>query len=63
VAEIISRGVQTGEIRADFEVELTSYLVSILIGGLAGRQYGRGGVALKQTGEYLVSFLFDGIKA
>lgn len=63
VAEIIGRGVQTGEIRSDFEVELTSYLVSILIGGLAGRQYGRGGVAMKQTGEYLVSFLFDGIKA
>jgi AcrR family transcriptional regulator len=61
VSDIIQRGAVTGEIRSDFDPDLTSYLVSILIEGLVGRQYGRSQIHLKQGGDYLISFLFDGI--
>ncbi|MEW6412060.1 MAG: TetR/AcrR family transcriptional regulator [Candidatus Zixiibacteriota bacterium] len=63
VGEIIERGVQTGEIRRDFEVETTAYLVSLIIEGLVRRQFTDKKLYRRQTEEYLVSFLFDGIKA
>ena len=63
VDEIIHRGVQTGEIRADYEVALTGHLVSMIIGALLDREYGDRPMTRHQTEEYLVSFLFDGIKA
>ncbi len=62
VDEIIARGVQTKEIRADFEVDLTGYLVSLVIEGLVRRQYSDRKAERRQTEEYLISFLFDGIK-
>ena len=62
VNDIIERGVQTGEIRGDFEVELTGYLVSLIIEGLLRRQYTNQKMHWKQTEEYLISFLFDGIR-
>ncbi len=63
VDEIISRGVETGEIRGDVEVELTGYLVSLIIEGLLRRQYTDKKMPLNETEEYLITFLFDGIRA
>lgn len=63
IAEIIARGVQTGEIRADYEVDLTGHLVSLIMGALVSREY-RGQLYTRtEMEDYLVSFLFDGIKA
>ncbi|MEW5796912.1 MAG: TetR/AcrR family transcriptional regulator [Candidatus Zixiibacteriota bacterium] len=62
VLDIITRGVRTGEIRGDFDVELTEYLVSALIEALLRRQYSGRAVPDRRTEEYLISFLFDGIK-
>lgn len=63
IAEIIRRGEQTGEIRGDFDVELTARLTSLLIEGLIRRRYTAGRLPRRETGEYLISFLFDGIGA
>jgi AcrR family transcriptional regulator len=63
VADIIHRGEETGEIRGDFDVELTGYLVSVIMGGMIQRQFSQKRTHGKGVGEYLISFLFDGIKA
>jgi len=63
VKEIVTRAVQTGEIRGDFDVDLTEYLVSMILEALLRRQFSGRRVPLHRTGEYLISFLFDGIKA
>jgi AcrR family transcriptional regulator len=63
ISEIIRRGEETGEIRGDFDVELTARLTSLLIEGLIRRRYTAGRLPRRETGEYLISFLFDGIKA
>ena len=63
ITEIIQRGEQTGEIRGDFDVELTAHLTSLLIEGLIRHQYSAGHLPRHETAEYLISFLFDGIKA
>lgn len=63
IAEIIRRGEETGEIRGDVDVELTARLTSVLIEGLIRRRYTAGRLPRRETGEYLISFLFDGIKA
>jgi len=63
VEEIIERGERTGEIRGDFDVEMTGYLAALIIEGLIRRQYGNRKLAQRETEEYLISFLFDGIKA
>lgn len=63
VAEIIRRGEETGEIRGDFEPELTGYLVSILMTGIIERQFSRKRLPSAQVEEYLISFLFDGVTA
>ncbi|MFZ5979318.1 MAG: TetR/AcrR family transcriptional regulator [Candidatus Zixiibacteriota bacterium] len=63
INEIIARGERTGEIRGDFEIELTGYLVSVIIEGMVKRHYSKRTEAFKTAGEYLISFLFDGIKA
>jgi len=62
VNEIVRRGTETGEIRADFDVELTGYLVAIIIDALLQRQFSGRHLPRRQTEEYLVSFLFDGIR-
>ncbi|HUV29794.1 MAG TPA: TetR/AcrR family transcriptional regulator [Acidobacteriota bacterium] len=62
VCEIVERAAQTGEIRADFEVDLTGYLVSNIIEALVQRQFSGHRTPRRETEEYLVSFLFDGIK-
>ncbi len=62
VAEIIARGEEVGEIRGDFDVELTSQLVSILVRALVNQEYAYRRPS-RETGEYLISFLFDGIRA
>ena len=63
VAEIIERGERTGEIRGDFDVDLTAHLAALVIGALVSRQYADREMLPSRTEEYLVSFLFDGIKA
>ena len=63
VAEIIERGEQTGEIRGDFDVELTGHLVAVIMGALVSRQFAGRQMPPPRTEQYLVSFLFDGIKA
>jgi len=63
VAEIIERGEQTGEIRGDFDVALTAHLVALVISGLVSRQSADRGMLRSRTEVYLISFLFDGIKA
>ena len=63
VNDIIARGVETNEIRGDVEVELTGYLVSLIIEGLLRRQYTEKRMPSIDTEEYLISFLFDGIRA
>ncbi len=63
IAKIIRRGEETGEIRGDFDVELTAHLTSLIIEGLVRRRYLVGRLPPRETGEYLISFLFDGIKA
>ncbi|RKX23615.1 MAG: hypothetical protein DRP45_10130 [Candidatus Zixiibacteriota bacterium] len=63
VRQIVERGVQTGEIREDFEVDLTESLVSIVIEALVRRQFSGRRVPRRRMEEYLISFLFDGVKA
>ncbi len=63
IAEIIRRGEQTGEIRGDFDVELTAHLTSLIMAGLVRRRYSGRRQARRETAEYLISFVFDGIKA
>ncbi len=63
VSEIIERGAQTGEIRGDFDADLTGYLVSLVMEALVRRQFTSERLHRRDTEEYLISFLFDGIKA
>ncbi len=63
VQEIIERGEQTGEIRGDIDVVLSGYVVSIIFGALIGREFAAKKIKSRPSGEYLVSLLFDGIKA
>lgn len=63
VVEIIERGEVSGEIRGDFDSKLTGKLCSLIIEALVRRRYsGRHG-RVREAGEYLISFLFDGINA
>jgi AcrR family transcriptional regulator len=63
VSDIIRRGEQTGEIRGDFNVELTSHLTALIIGALVQRRFAGRDPERREAERYLVSFLFDGIKA
>lgn len=63
VEEIIRRGEETGEIRGDFKIDLTSNLVSLIIGALVSSTYSRKKENLRESGNYLITFLFDGISA
>lgn len=63
VEQIIKRAEQTGEIRGDFDPELTGYLVSLIMTGIIERQFSQKRLPLEQVEEYLISFLFDGISA
>ncbi len=63
VRDIVERGVRTGEIRGDFETDLTEYLVSMVMEALVRRQFSGRYAPRRRTEEYLASFLFDGIKA
>ncbi len=63
VTEIISRGEQTGEIRGDFDPRLTGHLVALIIEALVERTFEGKGLSRHEAERYLISFLFDGIKA
>lgn len=63
ITEIISRAVETGEIRGDYEVGLTGHLVSLIMGALIDRQYRGQRLTRHELEGYFISFLFDGIKA
>ena len=62
IEEIIDRAVETGEVRGDVDVELTGSLVSAVMETLLRRQFSGAGGPTQQMAEYLISFLFDGIK-
>ncbi|MEW6050665.1 MAG: TetR/AcrR family transcriptional regulator [Candidatus Zixiibacteriota bacterium] len=63
VREIIDRGEKTGEIRGDVNAELSGYVVSIFFGALIGHEFSDKKARARPSGEYLVSLLFDGLKA
>jgi len=64
VTEIISRGERTGEIRGDFDIGLTGQLTSLVLGALVNASYaGAAETPRRRMETYLISFLFDGIKA
>jgi len=63
VEEIIRRGEEIGEIRGDFNIDLTSGLVSLIIGALVSRTFSRKKETLRESESYLITFLFDGISA
>ena len=63
IFDIVRRGVHTGEIRHDFEVALTEHLVTLVMSALIMREYQPAKTTRHQLEEYLISFLFDGIKA
>jgi len=63
VEEIIRRGEETGEIRGDFDPNLTGYLVTLIMAGLVERQFSQKRLPSARVEEYLISFLFDGVKA
>ena len=63
VTEIIRRGEQTGEIRGDFDARLTAHMVALIIEALVGRSFEGKGLSRHEAERYLISFLFDGIKA
>ena len=63
VIEIIRRGEQTGEIRGDFDVELTGHMAASIMGALVQRQFLGKRPPRREMEDYLISFLFDGIKA
>jgi AcrR family transcriptional regulator len=62
VAEIVERGVETGEIRRDFDVTLTGHCVSLFFGALVSREYLEQGMLDRHMEECLISSLFDGIR-
>lgn len=63
IDEIVMRGNATGEIRGDFDVSLTGQLVSAIMEALLQQQFTGRRLPRKETAEYLVSFLMDGVKA
>jgi AcrR family transcriptional regulator len=63
VNEIMARGEETGEIRSDVRIEQTGHLLAVIFSALVGREFGNKGGAARPSGEYLISLLFDGIKA
>ncbi len=63
VEETIRRGEETGEIRGDFDVALTAQLVSLVMGTLVRSTFKGDRLPRRETEKYLMSFLFDGIKA
>lgn len=63
IVEIVTRGNATGEIRGDFDVALTGHLVSAIMEALLQQQFTGRRLPRKETGDYLVSFLMDGVKA
>ena len=63
VEEIIARGEQTGDIRSDIQIEQTGHLLAVIFGALVGKEFGNKSGPARPSGEYLISLLFDGIKA
>ena len=63
VRDIIERGERTGEIRGDFDIDLTGSLVSLIIEAMVKRQFAERRLSGTKLEEYFISFLFDGIKA
>jgi AcrR family transcriptional regulator len=63
LTEIITRGEATGEIRGDVDVASTVEFVYATISGLIQRQFAGKKTTRAHAREYLVTTLFDGIKA
>lgn len=63
IHEIIVRGVDTGELRGDYETDLTANYTAALLERLVERSFTDSKPPIDEAGEYLESFLFDGIKS
>lgn len=63
VTEIVRRGEATGEIRGDFDASLTSHLMALVLEALVSRAFEGKAPPRRETERYVISFLFDGIKA
>jgi len=63
LTDIIARGEATGEIRGDVDVASTVEFVFATFSGLIQRQYTGKKASRSHTREYLLTILFDGIKA
>jgi AcrR family transcriptional regulator len=63
VQEIIERGGQTGEIRRDVDPAVTGVLVSLVFGALVGRAYAGTRERRPLSSDYVLSMMFDGVKA
>ena len=63
VTDVIRRGEATGEIRGDFDPGLTGQMCAQVLEALVRRSFAGKRLPRQQVESYLVSFLFDGIKA
>ncbi|MEE8578079.1 MAG: TetR/AcrR family transcriptional regulator [candidate division Zixibacteria bacterium] len=63
IGDIVRRGEETGEIRGDFDIATTAYLVSVLMEGIVARSFSDKRRSTVHPADHLISFLFDGIKA
>jgi hypothetical protein len=63
VVDIVRRGVATGEIRGDVEAEVTARMVWVVLKGLVASHAEDSDKERQSLDDYLITFLFDGIKA
>jgi AcrR family transcriptional regulator len=62
VQEIIQQGETSGEIRRDFDIQLTGYIVSAIISALLAHQFSGRPAPRQQIDDLMISLLFDGIR-
>ncbi len=62
IDSIIERGVETNELRGDFRFELTSFMILQFYSNII-QNIKTTDVTIEEIESYLVTFLFDGIKA
>jgi hypothetical protein len=63
VNEIVVRGVETGEIRADYDTAATVRFVAHTIDSILTDFFLSGNIPNSETTEPLIDYLFDGIKS
>ena len=63
IYEIVSRGVETRQIRSDYSTEATVRFVAHTIDGILTNFFLSGNLPDRETTEPLIGYLFDGIKS